>query len=112
MLSGVPASSPVALMRSRYAAYAVGAVGHIIKTTHPDSPHSNSDTQAWEAELRQFSEAMDFVGLEIHDHAEDGDIGHVHFSAHLMQAETDQSFSERSRFERQDNRWLYVSGAS
>ena len=97
-------------MRSRFAAYAVGAISHLVDSTHPDGPHFKPDRVQWEAELRAFSRAISFDGLVIHETGEDGVEGFVDFTARLSQDGEDRSFRERSRFLRVDGRWLYHLG--
>lgn len=109
IIAGGLANSPVSLMRSRFAAYASGSVRHIISTTHPDSPHHQADTATWMTDIQRFCDTVDFVGLTIHTHSETGDTGHVHFTAHLEAEGSDRSFSEHSRFQRLEGRWLYLS---
>ena len=99
-------------MRSRFAAYSVGSIAHIMTSTHPQGPHFRADRAAWEAELRAFSQAMSFDGLLIHEHGEDGSQGFVDFTAQLSQDGQDRSFRERSRFLKLEGRWLYFAGSS
>jgi len=109
ILSGASAKSPLSLMRSRYTAYAFGAVEHIIDTTHPDSPHFREDTQAWRVELEHFCETMAFNGLSILDTQSDQNGAEVHFRVHLSAQGEDHSFSERSLFHQVNKCWLYHS---
>ncbi len=97
-------------MRSRYTAYAMGRVDHIISTTHPDSPHFEVDRAAWEASIRRFCNSTRFLRLRILEHSMDEDTGQVTFCASLEQGGRNASFTERSRFERVDGCWLYRSG--
>lgn len=109
--AGRPAPSPLALMRSRYAAYASGNVDYIVRTTHPDSPHADPDHAAWRDALRAFCTATRFEGLSILDAPPaEGDRGTVTFRAALRQGDVDASFEERSRFVRVDGRWMYLNG--
>lgn len=96
-------------MRSRYTAYAVGAVQHILNTTDPEGPHFQPNSRQWFDEVRAFSSAMSFEGLVIHESHEDGNEGSVSFSATLSQNGHDRSFSENSRFVQRNGRWLYHS---
>ena len=112
ILGGAPAAHPEALMRSRYTAYAIGSIAHIMATTHPSSPHHQLETAQWSAEILAFSSAMDFEGLIIYEAGEQEDRGWVHFSARLSERGEDRSFGERSTFFRVDGRWLYHSGVS
>jgi len=97
-------------MRSRYAAYATGAVGHIINTTHPESPHQVADLARWRAEVSAFCERTDFVSLTIHDSGTSESEGWVHFTAGLTVQGEAQALTERSRFLRVGAQWLYHSG--
>lgn len=104
--AGTPAPTPLALMRSRYSAYALGKTAYIILTTHPDSPHFRQDTAAWRTEIDAFTHATRFVGLTIL--AAEGST--VTFHARLLSGERDVSFTEHSQFARHDGRWKYVAG--
>ena len=97
-------------MRSRYAAYATGHVSHLIRTTHPDGPHYQTDSRPWAEELRRYCAAVSFDGLTVHESSSDGDTGMVRFFARLSQGGRDLGFGERSRFVRVDGRWLYLDG--
>ena len=110
---GRPAATPVALMRSRYAAYSLGNSAYIMATTHPDSPHFVADAAAWTEQLDAFSAATRFKGLRILERA-GGEVageseGWVTFRAELTQGGQDASFTERSHFEKMDGRWTYRS---
>ncbi len=107
---GAPAPSPEALMRSRYAAYALGIPDYIIRTTHPDGPVWERDRDAWQRSIEAFSTSCSFDGLTILDSSARGDRGEVHFRAQLDDQGTDRSFAERSLFYRHDGRWKYHSG--
>ena len=100
------------LMRARYSAYAVGEVGFILSTTHPDSPHFKSNTAAWRADVSHFSLQTTFQSLTVHHAQEDGDTAMVRFFATLKQGARDASFGEESQFARVDGRWLYVHGTA
>ena len=107
---GRPAPSPAALMRSRYAAYALGLADYIIRTTHRDSPHWERDTAAWTAAVQTFCTQTRFISLRVLTERLDGAEGEVSFHAGLERNGQDVSFGERSRFVLQDGRWLYVEG--
>jgi SEC-C motif-containing protein len=102
---GLPAQSPEALMRSRYAAYALNNVEYIIATTHPDSPHYSSDREAWRREIETFCKETTFAGLDILAVEPDT----VTFRATLFQNARDVSFTERSLFKQYNGRWMYQS---
>ena len=99
-------------MRSRYAAYALGHVSHIMNTTHPDGPHHQDARGPWHDQIQAFCEAVSFVGLTIHGSDHNDARGWVEFTAHLTQATEDASFTEHSLFLRDRGRWLYHSAVS
>jgi SEC-C motif domain protein len=108
---GRPAADIESLMRSRFSAYAVGAVDYIVATTDPEGPQHQTDREAWAEEIREFSARTRFEKLEIRDVALlDPDHGEVLFFAKLTRSGQDVSFCERSSFVRRADRWLYVSG--
>ena len=104
--NGRPAPTPEALLRSRYAAYALGKAAYIMRTTHPDSPHWQRETAVWQRDILAFCRQTDFIGLQILVVGEDW----VTFRAILRQGEQDASFTERSRFARHQGMWKYVAG--
>ena len=97
------------LMRSRYSAYASQMVDYILKTTHPSHPNFQN-LDLWKNEISLFCQSTQFNGLEILEFI-DGDLeAYVTFRAVLSQNGTDTSFTEKSLFEKLNDRWLYVSG--
>ncbi len=99
---GKAAPTPVALMRSRYAAYALCNIDYIIQTSHPDLRKKMGSRQ----ELIQFSKQTSFDNLTILE--AEGDT--VTFKAHLSQNGKDISFIERSLFKKVKDRWYYAEG--
>lgn len=96
--------TPEALMRSRYAAYALGLAPYIVATSDPPQDLAG---------VQQFCEHTRFTGLRILEAPEAlVGVGFVSFQAGLEQGGQDASFSERSRFERRgpEQRWVYVGG--
>jgi SEC-C motif-containing protein len=100
----------LALMRSRYAAYAKQLADYLIKTTHPSNPSFQADTDSWKRNILLFSSQTQFVGLTIHEHSEKENEAYVTFTAHLTQDSRDVSFTEKSYFKKVANQWLYVNG--
>jgi SEC-C motif-containing protein len=84
------------LMRSRYAAYAVGDTDYVFRTWHPRtrpddvSPHP----------------ALTWTGLAVVGAGE----GWVEFVASYERDGRAGELRERSRFERRGGRWVYVDG--
>ena len=103
-------TTPEALMRSRYAAYARGLVDYIIDTTDPLGSAWDADMTAWVERIKKFAQKTTFGGVKIHETSVDGDRGVVKFSAKLTKKLADISFSETSQFVRRDGRWLYSEG--
>lgn len=99
---GQPAPTALALMRSRYSAYALKIADYIIQTTHPKSPYFEKDRMKWKQAILEFCRRMKFERLEIVSFGEDW----VHFIAHLGRTHLD----EKSQFEKVDGKWLYVQG--
>jgi len=107
---GLPAPTALALMRSRYCAYALGLVDYIIKTTHGQNPAAQGDHSAWRNDLLRFCEQTDFDGLKILQFEEGKSQSSVAFTAYLRQAGGDSRFSEKSLFRKEGGQWLYLSG--
>jgi SEC-C motif-containing protein len=95
----------LALMRSRYSAYALGLADYIIKTTHPQNEQPLSRET-----IQQFSASTQFKNLEILKIEEGPKTSTVTFKASLMNNGQDISFTEKSLFEKIGDQWLYLSG--
>jgi SEC-C motif domain protein len=103
---GGKATSPEALMRSRYTAYVLGLATYIMKTTHPDGPQYNPDAAAWKHDIKQFSRGTRFERLQILGAQADM----VTFRATLITGQRDDSFTEVSVFRQHNGQWKYYSG--
>jgi SEC-C motif-containing protein len=91
------------LMRSRYAAYAVGELDHVFRTWHPRTRPGSIEpdpTLTWTG----------LTILDVVDGRSDDDHGEVEFEAAYDRAGTPGRRRERSRFERRRGRWVYVDG--
>jgi SEC-C motif-containing protein len=91
------AESPEQLMRSRYAAYAVGDTDYVFRTWHPRTRPddlSPDPARAW-------------TGLTIRGAGDDW----VEFVASYEVGGKPGQQHERSRFEQRAGRWVYVDGA-
>jgi SEC-C motif-containing protein len=95
------ATSPVALMRSRYTAYSLQDAAYLLKTWHPDHRPAVLDFTGDTTEWR---------GLTIIHTETNGAAGIVEFSAVYRQSGTLQQLHERSRFIQQAGAWLYQDG--
>lgn len=100
----------LALMRSRFSAYAKGLTNYIIDTTHPDNSQYLKNRKLWKKQVEEFSRHTEFIGLEILEDVLGDRVSFVTFTAKLKQNGNDASFTERSLFEKVGGRWLYRSG--
>lgn len=98
------------LMRSRYSAYVLNISDYIIATTHPASPQYSENKFSWKRSISQFSRSSSFHKLEILDFKENNTLATVTFTAFLSQGSHDATFTEKSYFEKINNRWLYRGG--
>ncbi|MAK91954.1 MAG: zinc chelation protein SecC [Oleibacter sp.] len=98
--NGQPASSPEALMRSRYSAFVMGNTDYLLRS--------------WAQENRPAELVADdtqWCGLEIYDASEQGNEGRVRFAARFRDQDGYQELTETSRFRRDDDGfWRYVDG--
>lgn len=102
---GLPAPTPLALMRSRYCAFRRGEVEHLLATSHP-SLHAPDER----AVLERACSATRWLALRILDAPPaTGDRAEVEFVAFHEGLPIGQHH-ERSRFVREGGRWLYASG--
>lgn len=102
--------TPVELMRSRYAAYALNLPQYIMATTHPGSPHFIEDRQKWTRHLAEFALNTKFSGVEILSVHEEDAMAVIVFTARLTQKKQDLTFTEKSYFEKVRGKWLYRNG--
>lgn len=107
---GLNPENALKLMKSRYSAYALNLYHYIIETTHPKSLQFKVDKAEWIRNISQFSLNTQFIGLEILSFEEKEFYAFVTFRAHLIQKNKDCSFTERSYFEKLENKWVYYSG--
>lgn len=93
------APTALALMRSRYTAYAVGDAEYVWRTWHPTTRPDRIDLDGPQSPLS-------WSGLEIHDSGEDW----VDFTASYLDADGAGALREHSRFQRRAGRWFYLDG--
>lgn len=109
---GAPAENALHLMRSRYAAYALGLADYIIDTTHNEHPEYSRDRNAWKKSIENFSKSTNFDHLTIDEFVDGEQTATVSFTAHLRQGGNDASFGEKSYFVKENNRWFYKAAES
>lgn len=89
------------LMRSRYAAFAVGDAGYLLRTWHPSTRPATLDLDP----------GLVWRRLEVVGRTAGGlldDTGTVEFVAHYAEHGARGSMREHSRFVREHGQWLYV----
>lgn len=96
----------LALMRSRYSAYALKISDYIIETTHPTSPYYEKDRKLWKRAIDKFSQETTFINLKIIEFGEDW----VFFIASLEQGSKPFRLEEKSHFLKEKGKWLYHFG--
>lgn len=97
------AATAVALMRSRFSAFAVGEVGYLLVSWHPDTRPTDLS----------LDETVEWRRLQIVDTeagGEDDTEGVVEFRAQYAHDGKRHILHERSRFERLKGRWHYLDG--
>lgn len=96
------------LMRSRYTAYVLGNVDYIL-STHHEKTRDEVDRDS----VTAWSVQSEWLGIEIL-HTEGGGCddtrGVVEFAAQYTEQGHTHTHHERSRFEKDDDRWYYVDG--
>lgn len=97
------AKTPVQLMRSRYAAYALGGHGdYLLETWLPSSALGLSS-----ASLSM--QTVQWLGMQVISKSQQGDSGFVEFKAvYLDQSGESAVHHEKSVFSRTNGRWYYV----
>lgn len=98
------------LMKSRYSAYVANNPEYIINTTHKENSDYTTNIQEWKNSINSFSKYSDFKKLEIIDFIDGQEVAYVTFKATIFQGAIDSSFIEKSKFIKEENRWLYHSG--
>jgi SEC-C motif-containing protein len=98
---GAIAKTALELMKSRFSAFAVGKIDYIIKT---------STFQKDFDDLKSFSDNCDFKKLEILEFIDSNSEAFVTFKATIFCDIQDNSFTEKSKFIKENGKWYYESG--
>ena len=102
-------STAVALMSSRYSAYATGAVEYILRSTHPSTRkfHDAESIESWaKSSVWQKLEIVSKSAGEAKDKR-----GIVEFRAYFLDAHRQpQIHHERSNFIKELGKWFFVDG--
>ena len=101
----VKAATPLALMCSRYSAYATGAGTYLVETTTLENRYEG------DAELiGEEAQKSDWIKLEIIDEASEGDTGMVEFKAYYRENGKIGVHHEKSLFLKEEGEWRYDHG--
>jgi SEC-C motif-containing protein len=87
-----------ALMRSRYAAFALRDADYLLATWHPSTRPARID----------FTPDQEWLSLKVEAKTADGDRATVTFTARSRIGGSSHVLHETSRFVREGGRWLYV----
>lgn len=108
LIGGAAASTPEALMRSRYTAFVRGDFDHVENTNAPEA-RDGFDRSGTESD----NSTRQWTALEILDTSGGGpgdDTGLVEFAAYYKLVGQPGVHHERSTFRREAGRWFYVDG--
>ncbi|WP_348651155.1 YchJ family metal-binding protein [Micromonospora sp. WMMD882] len=97
------AGTAEALMRSRFAAFAVGDAAYLMRSWHPTTRPTALDLDPRTRWTRLEVLATDRGGVF-------DTVGEVEFRAHYRERGRPGTLHERSRFRREDGRWVYLDG--
>jgi SEC-C motif-containing protein len=103
------APTAVALMRSRYTAFAVGEMDYIFKTHH-ESTRKDLDMEG----VKSWATNSEWLGLEIRETekgTEKDTEGKVEFKCKFLFNGSEQSHHELSTFKKEGKEWFFVDGA-
>jgi SEC-C motif domain protein len=102
VINGTPASTPEALMRSRYTAFALENEDYLRSSWHASTRPAGTLLAA----------GTRWSGLNIINTGSDGDQGSVSFVATFQEVQEKgwYQLQETSRFVREDGRWFYLDG--
>jgi len=107
---GRPAPTPETLMRSRYTAFALGRIDHLVDTLAPGT-RDDFDRKA----ITHWSRSSEWLGLDIlsTEEGQAGDeTGYVEFVAHFINDGQRHAHRERSLFRKEDGRWYFLEEAN
>ena len=100
--AGRPAPTAVALMRSRYTAFALENADYLLATWHPSTRPAPFDLH---------DDPSQWLGLKICAHTQQDEThASVEFIARYRLDGRGQRLHEHSQFVREEGRWFYVSG--
>jgi len=108
--NGTLPKTALELMKSRYSAYAVGNSKYIMNTTHVLNSEYSQDKKTWEENIQNFMKDSTFNSLEILEFLDGLPEAYVTFKANIDINGVDSTFTEKSKFIKENEKWLYVNG--
>jgi len=108
--NGTLPKTALELMKSRYSAYAVGDSKYIMNTTHILNTDYSEDKKIWEENIHNFIKDSNFNALEILEFEDGTPESFVTFKASIDINGVDSTFTEKSKFIKENEKWLYVNG--
>ncbi len=108
LLERVKPRTATELMRSRYCAYAMGAVDYLYKTSGP-KVRKEFDAES----SRKWAESAKWSGIEIQaveNGTERDETGVVEFIAHYSVNDTHFDHHERAEFAKLEGEWRFIDG--
>ena len=100
------AETPAALMRSRFAAFAIGDAEYLWRTVHPDHEDRMHPKEDVLRSLKEAARTLKYMRLTILD----AQGPEVLFFAAVFERGTDRSFVELSSFAHDGTGWRYLAG--
>lgn len=97
-------------MRSRYSAFTLNNPKYIIYTTHPNNEEFTENTETWLQDIEDFSNSCRFENLQILEFLDGENEAFVTFKATIFCQSKDCSFTEKSKFLKENEKWLYLGG--
>lgn len=98
------------LVRSRFAAFALGEGEYLWRTLHPDHALRGREKDAVVRELSRARQTLRYRAVEVHDVEVTEPHARVLFTARVFERGRDRSFVELSRFRRTSEGWRYLDG--
>ena len=95
-------------MRSRYTAFALGAIDYLIDTTAPEK--RGEDDAELLADQVKYTNWTGLVILQTEQGGRSDDTGMVEFEAAFETDEQSGTLYEKSNFRKENGHWLYVDG--
>ncbi|MBZ0235671.1 MAG: YchJ family protein [Deltaproteobacteria bacterium] len=108
--AGAPAPTALELMRSRYAAYVRGRIDYLVETHDPETRAAMDVAGATRWSRDTIWAGLEIVATSAGGH--DDEIGVVEFVARGATRGKPFALHERSRFRRDEGRWVYVDGTT